>query len=85
MPDGLVGEGPGAARTDSCFRNVASVPIGAACVTPPASPMRSGRRGELIDRVQIPPTLSVVGFGPGSVYLTSREGAGIVLLRARIR
>lgn len=43
------------------------------------------RKGELIDRVQIPPSFSVVGFGPGMVYMTSREGAGVVLVRARIR
>jgi hypothetical protein len=42
------------------------------------------RQGVLIDRVQLPPTLSLAGFGPGVVYMTSREGAGVVLVKYRI-
>jgi hypothetical protein len=43
------------------------------------------RQGKLIDRVQIPGATTIVGFGPGTVYLSSREGAGVRLARARIR
>jgi len=43
------------------------------------------RQGVLIDRVQIPGATTIVGFAPGFVYLTSREGAGYHLARARIR
>jgi len=59
---------------------------------PPAGP-RDGlvydvidRNGALIDRVQIPGGTTIAGFGPGgAVYLTSREGDGVHLVRARIR
>ena len=43
------------------------------------------RAGALVDRVQIPGGCAIVGFAPGFVYLTSREGTGIRLARARIR
>jgi hypothetical protein len=34
------------------------------------------RKGELVQRVQIPVNRTIIGFGPGStVYLTSRDGA----------
>jgi hypothetical protein len=42
------------------------------------------REGRLIDRVQLPPSLSIAGFGPGVIYLTSREGSGTVLVKYRI-
>jgi hypothetical protein len=43
------------------------------------------RQGRLVDRVQLPPSLTLAGFGPGVVYLTSREGWGTVILKYRIR
>lgn len=45
------------------------------------------RKGELVDRVQVPAGRTIVGFGPGgSVYLLAREAAGAVTLeRARVR
>jgi len=44
------------------------------------------RRGELVDRVQVPVGRSVVGFGAGGiVYLVSREVAGARLERAKLR
>ena len=43
------------------------------------------RQGRLIDRIQLPPSLTLIGFGPGVVYLTSREGLGTILLKYRIR
>jgi hypothetical protein len=43
------------------------------------------RQGILVDRVQLPPSLSLAGFGPGVVYLASREGWGTVIVRYRIR
>jgi hypothetical protein len=42
------------------------------------------RQAKLVDRIQIPGGTTVVGFGKGVVYLTSREGAGMQLARARI-
>jgi len=52
---------------------------------PPAVYDVVDRRGLLIDRVQLPASLALAGFGPGVIYLTSREGTGVVLLRFRIR
>lgn len=42
------------------------------------------REGKLIDRVQIPGGTRLTGFGPGVAYLSSREGSGYVLARAKI-
>ncbi|HTR78074.1 MAG TPA: hypothetical protein VMH39_08185, partial [Gemmatimonadaceae bacterium] len=43
------------------------------------------RKGILVDRVQLPGGTSIVGFGPGVVYLAAREGSGMQVARARIR
>ena len=43
------------------------------------------RAGVLFDRVQLPGGTTLVGFGPGVVYLSARTGAGVSLARARIR
>ena len=44
------------------------------------------RKGEIIDRVQLPAFRTIAGFGPGVVYLAVREATGGVKLeRARIR
>ncbi|MBA2686889.1 MAG: hypothetical protein H0U64_02190 [Gemmatimonadaceae bacterium] len=44
------------------------------------------RKGELVERVQVPANSSIIGFGPnGSVYMTVREGDNTFLQRARIR
>jgi len=44
------------------------------------------RRGELIDRVQLPVGRLIAGFGrEGAVFLTARDGAGDRLERARVR
>ena len=44
------------------------------------------RRGEVVDRVQLPPFRSIAGFGPGVVYLGVRDSVGTTHLeRARIR
>jgi len=42
------------------------------------------REGVLVERVQIPKGAGPVGFGPGVVYLTSREANGVILVRRRI-
>jgi hypothetical protein len=43
-------------------------------------------KGELIDRVQIPPNTNIIAFGPGGdVYLLQRDGGTQTLQRARIR
>ena len=43
------------------------------------------KKGELVERVRIPAGRQIVGFGPGTVYLTSREGAATKLEVAKIR
>ncbi|HEY4302966.1 MAG TPA: hypothetical protein VGM82_00755 [Gemmatimonadaceae bacterium] len=44
------------------------------------------RKGELFDRLQLPPGYSLVGFGVGRVvYLSMRDAAGIHLARVRLR
>jgi len=44
------------------------------------------RKGELVDRVQIPVDRTIIGFGPdGSVYLGARDGASTYLERANQR
>jgi len=44
------------------------------------------RKGELIDRVQLPANRVLVGFGPGGVvYLAVRDGSTAHLERARVK
>jgi hypothetical protein len=44
------------------------------------------RKGELVERVQIPNARTIVGFGPnGAVYLVNREGTTPVLEKATVR
>jgi hypothetical protein len=44
------------------------------------------RKGELVDRVQVPVNRSITAFGPGGVvYLTSRDGMTTKLEKATIR
>ena len=44
------------------------------------------RKGELVDRVQIPANRSIAAFGPnGAVYLTGREGTATVVERASVK
>ena len=44
------------------------------------------RRGELTDRVQLPPFRTIAGFGRGLVYTAVRDSAGVVHLEcARVR
>jgi hypothetical protein len=44
------------------------------------------RKGELFDRVQLPPFRTIAGFGPGVVYMAVKDSAGVVHLeRARVR
>jgi hypothetical protein len=43
------------------------------------------RKGELVDRVQLPSFRTIAGFGPGVVYMAVKDEAGIVHLeRARV-
>jgi hypothetical protein len=44
------------------------------------------RSGEMIDRLQLPPGYTIVGFGKGRVvYLSMRDGSGLHLARVRLR
>jgi hypothetical protein len=38
------------------------------------------KRGELFDRVQLPPFRTIAGFGPGIVYMAVKDAAGVVHL-----
>ena len=38
------------------------------------------QRGELFDRVQLPPFRTIAGFGPGVVYMGVKDAAGVVHL-----
>jgi hypothetical protein len=43
-------------------------------------------KGQLVDRVQIPASRTIVGFGPGgTVYMSVREGSGLLLEKAKLR
>jgi hypothetical protein len=61
--------------------------------TIPTKPIAGGpvydvvnRKGELVDRVQIPVNRSIAGFGPGgAVYLTTRDGMTTKLEKATVR
>lgn len=43
------------------------------------------RQGELVERVQVPEGRTIVGFGAGVAYLSSRSDGGMVLERARLK
>lgn len=44
------------------------------------------REGKLVDRVQVPASRTIIGFGPdGAVYLVSRDGSSMTLERAHVR
>ena len=44
------------------------------------------RKGELVDRVQVPLSTSITGFGPdGTVYLTLQSNNTVYLEKAKIR
>ncbi|MDQ2664549.1 MAG: hypothetical protein M3Z05_00905 [Gemmatimonadota bacterium] len=44
------------------------------------------RKGELVDRIQIPQGFNLVGFGEGRiVYLSTRDASGVHLARVRLR
>jgi hypothetical protein len=43
------------------------------------------RKGELVDRIELPVGRTLVGVGDGVVYLAARESAGTHLERARVR
>ena len=44
------------------------------------------RKGELVDRIQLPPGYNLAGFGAGRiVYLTMRDAAGLHLAKVRIK
>lgn len=60
--------------------------LAAAATTPTAGLIYDivNREGQLVERVQLPPGRTLVGFGKGGVvYLANREGRGMVLERAR--
>lgn len=43
------------------------------------------RKGELVERVQIPENRTVIGFGDGVVYMLNREGTTATLEKAPVR
>lgn len=42
-------------------------------------------QGVLVDRVDVPKNMSIIGFGKGVVYLSQREGYGFRVLKASIK
>ncbi|HTR77775.1 MAG TPA: hypothetical protein VMH39_06680 [Gemmatimonadaceae bacterium] len=42
------------------------------------------RAGQLVDRVQLSPGFGIIGFAPGYVFMTIREGTTTVVAKARI-
>jgi hypothetical protein len=61
--------------------------------TNPPAPIPGGpvydvvsRRGELVDRLQLPPGYTLVGFGRGKVvFLSMRDASGVHLARVRLK
>jgi len=60
--------------------------------TNPTKPLAGGpeydvldRAGKLVERVAIPRGTTILGFGPGVVYLGVRDTSGTRLVRARVR
>ena len=61
--------------------------------TNPMRPVQGGpvfdvvsREGKLVNRLQLPPGYTLVGFGKGKVvYLSMRDQAGIHVARVRLR
>jgi hypothetical protein len=44
------------------------------------------RKGELVDRVQIPANRTIVGFGPGgAVFMVNRDGTSVTIERASVK
>lgn len=42
-------------------------------------------KGELVDRVVLPPNSAIAGFGPGVAYLATRDAQGLHLRRVRVK
>ena len=75
---------PSGVRADADGNVWIREPASAATAAGPIWDVVSRREG-LFDRVQIPGGTSIVGFGPNVVYLSSRLGASVSLVKARIR
>lgn len=82
LPDYKPAFSPGSTRADSdgnlwirTSQNVNAIPVYNVV----------NRKGELIDRVQLPQNRVLVGFGPGVVYLAVRDGTTAHLEKARAR
>jgi hypothetical protein len=76
LPDYRPAFGPGAARGDAddnlWIRTTATRPGAAGSIYDIVN-----RRGELVDRVQLPPGRQIVGFGKGGVvYMLARDASG---------
>jgi hypothetical protein len=75
---------PGAVRADAdgnvWVRTVPTKPT-------PGGPVYDviDRQGTIVDRVQLPEGRTIVGFGAGTVYLATRDAAGVKLERARLK
>ncbi|HTR78861.1 MAG TPA: hypothetical protein VMH39_12150, partial [Gemmatimonadaceae bacterium] len=89
-PDSLADYRPPFAR-DAMFAdadgNVWLLPTPEVPLSPNPGPVYDvvNRAGALIDRVQLSPGFGIAGFAPGYVFMTIREGATTVLVKARIR
>jgi hypothetical protein len=43
------------------------------------------RQGVIVDRVRVPGTVNLIGFGPGVAYVTARDGDNLQLMLVQIR
>jgi hypothetical protein len=43
------------------------------------------KEGKLVDRVVLPPGSAIAGFGPGVVYLATRDADGTHLKRVKVK
>jgi hypothetical protein len=85
LPDYKPAFGPGSLRPDSdgnlWIRTMPTKPLTGG----PVYDVVNGR-GELVDRVQVPASRTIVGFGPGgTVYMSVREGNGLLLEKAKAK
>jgi hypothetical protein len=85
LPDYRPPFAPGAARADAdgniWVRTIPPKPVPGGPIYDVVSP-----QGELVDRLQVPPGYTLVGFGKGKVvFLSMRDAKGIHLARVRLR
>jgi hypothetical protein len=82
LPNRLPAFGPGAVVSDEAARLWVRTPTNAGGGTNDF--LIIDRRGQLIDRIRAERGQSIVGFGRDAIYLLSRDGTGLHLVRAAL-